>query len=135
MIRLFVLWRLLSIKVKVGRMDIEELKAWVNKQDWVEAKTYKNTAPHQYLVKWKIPFKEHKYFIAFVKLIDKEGVYEQFYNTKFKYYHMGNKKYWSMDDTVEKTDLINRADVGRVYYANRKSRDKYYQTILEKSKD
>ena len=74
------------------------------------AKTYATTAPHEYLVKKNLSAENQKMMIEFAKFIKENGYKKMFGTVEFTYYDIGDWMYRSMDDPVESTDLINRAN-------------------------
>jgi hypothetical protein len=73
-------------------------------------KTYAETAPHEYLLKKGLSDEDKLVFEEFVKFINNYGYEKYFYNRPFKYLDIGDKKYWTMEKDLSKTELINRAD-------------------------
>ena len=92
------------------KLDIERARKFIKDVNWVFAKTYAETAPHEYVVKRDLSPELQKEFDWFAKMIFENGVEEFYYSHKNLYLHIGGLKYWSMDKSSEKTDLINRAD-------------------------
>ena len=93
--------------------DLIELQEWAKKQKWVFAKTYAKTAPHEYLVLKTLESEEdRKMFFELARRIFDQGYMGQFWTKEYKYYDMDGYKYWSMDRTVEETELINRERLG-----------------------
>ena len=66
----------------------------ITQQDWIFAKTYAKTAPHEYIVRETNP----DFFDKMCKLIDEEGYVERWRDGKeYKYLKIGNHKYWHFD--------------------------------------
>ncbi len=55
--------------------------------------------------------------LALAHHIFEHGVDERFYAQTRKYYHEDGKVYWSMSDTAEDTELINRCEEAQTYEA------------------
>ncbi len=55
--------------------------------------------------------------LALARHILEHGVDGRFYSQVRKYYREGGKVYWSMNDTPEETDLINRCDEAQTWEA------------------
>ena len=72
------------------------------------AKTMPKT-PHHYTLRktWGVG----KDFEDCVQFIRDNGDHEKFYGKEFIYYYLDGFKYWTMGSPVEKTILINRAEV------------------------
>jgi hypothetical protein len=59
--------------------------------------------------------------VALARHIFEHGVEGRFYHQVRKYHHEGGKVYWSMDDSAEATDLVNRCDEDQTYEARVKA--------------
>jgi len=75
---------------------------------WREAKTYAQTAPHEYIIQKEEP----EFFECMRQYIKKHGVYENFTldgkTNRYKYYYRGNYKYWII------WNILNRVKVKRL---------------------
>lgn len=91
----------------------ERLNRFVLSQKWKSAKSYESTAPHQYCLLKDTPDREEWFW--FVRMIFERGIDEKFFKAKFRYLHGRKWKFWSMDKTIESTDLINRALITNRY--------------------
>ncbi len=91
-----------------------DVRQFVESTAWTFAKTYAATWPHEYIVRneGNAPM-----ILALARHIFDHGVDGRFYHQVRKYHHEGGKVYWSMDDTAEATDLINRCDEAQKYEA------------------
>ena len=76
---------------------------------WHEAVTYRETAPHEYCLMREAPLKHREMFVEFARYVVQWGYSKYFYRLKGMYLDVGGYKYWTCDDPVEKTDLVNRA--------------------------
>ena len=105
------------MKNKIELLPEEEKRAkhFISSVTWTFAKTYAQTAPHSYCVRNTVPHNLIKDFFWFVKLIKEKGFEKHFYTKKFTYLRINDKKYWTMDPTVESTDLINRDNINNEY--------------------
>ncbi|MCP4612923.1 MAG: hypothetical protein GY845_29880 [Planctomycetes bacterium] len=86
----------------------ENIERFIDSANWVFAKTYAKTAPHEYAVREKNPDLEYE-FIYFVKFIREYGYEEKFWSKTHTYYDVGEWKYWTMGNPVDETTIINRA--------------------------
>ena len=94
-------------------MDMDEnIERFIDSANWVFAKTYAKTAPHEYAVRGKNPFLEEE-FVYFVKFIREHGYKERFWSQKYTYYDVGEYKYWTMGNPIDETTIINRAVIKR----------------------
>lgn len=91
-----------------------DVRAFVNTTKWTFAKTYASTWPHEYVVK---NAENAEMILALARHIFEHGVDGRFYTQVRKYHHEDGKVYWSMDDSAESTDLVNRCDEGGTYEA------------------
>lgn len=92
-------------------MRTKEIKSFIDRNNWKEAKTYKQTAPHEYLVFDELSNKDKVIFIDFVIHIRKNGIKERFWRTFFIYYYLDGYKYWTMGNPIEETTILNRVKV------------------------
>ena len=86
-----------------------EFRDFVNKFDWIFAKTYVNTAPHEYIVLKKVGIEYKDEFINIANFIRDNGFKAFYYSRVGFYYVMDENYYWTMDEDANDTDLINRA--------------------------
>lgn len=89
-------------------ITLEELKEFISRNKWIYAKTYAKTAPHEYVVKFKLPEYEAKCIVDFAKYIEKEGYTKEFWGKKYFYIDIEGYKYWSCYEDIEETFVINR---------------------------
>lgn len=94
--------------------ELKRLRAFINASKWTFAKTMPD-CPHFYCLLKNTPDLSGEY-IWFAQLIRDKGYYMMFYERKVRYLDVDEWRYWTMDDKVEDTDLINRADnKGKTY--------------------
>ncbi len=93
-------------------MTAEQVQFVIENSRWIFAKTYANTAPHEYTL---LQDADKDTFDAFVKHINSNLVKEPFYRTWFYYCYIGEYKYWTMEKVGEQCTLINRAKIENVY--------------------
>ena len=82
--------------------DVQE---FVDDAAWVFAKTYAATWPHEYVVRTP---ENAPMILALARHIFDHGIDGRFYAQVRKYHDEGGKAYWTMDDTPETTELVNR---------------------------
>jgi len=87
-----------------------KIKKFIDSADWIFAKTYAKTAPHEYAVRGKNQHLEDE-FVYFVKFIRKHGYKEKFWSRTYTYYDVGEYKYWTMGNPIDETTIINRAEL------------------------
>ena len=83
----------------------EKIEKFIDSADWVFAKTYAKTAPHEYVVRKKNRHLEDE-FVYFVKFIRKHGYEEKFWSKTHTYYNVGEYKYWTMGNPIDETTII-----------------------------
>lgn len=92
----------------------DDVRHFAESTAWTFAKTYAATWPHEYVVENS---ENAPMILALARHIFEHGVDGRFYSQVRKYHHEGGKVYWSMDDTPEETELINRCDEVQTYEA------------------
>jgi len=93
-------------------VDLSRARAFIAGNAWIFAKTYAKTAPHEYVVKTKLPSDEMKQeFEWMVVLIREHGYEAEFWGKVHTYLDIDGKKYWTMGEPLEETIILNRADL------------------------
>ena len=90
----------------------ENLKIFIAESNWVFAKTYAKTWPHEYIVREKV---DENLFLELVKHIRLHGYVGKFYNQEYIYFDDQKKVYWTMGAPVEETIIINRCSKEQTY--------------------
>lgn len=85
----------------------KELREFISEQNWIFAKTYAKSWPHEYIVQEQV---NKKLFIKLANYIDKYGYVDYFYETKQIYLAYDNLIYWHMDN------IINRCKIEDTYH-------------------
>jgi hypothetical protein len=83
----------------------KNLKDFVDNEDWVFAKTYAKTWPHEYLVKDRV---DRELFVELVSHIQEHGYAGKFYKKDITYFDQDGMVYWTMGAPLEETTIINR---------------------------
>ncbi len=73
---------------------VAEARSIVEKYEWIFAKTYAKTAPHEYALSKNNG--EDKDLERLAEIIEKYGETEYFYGHKGKYFYIDNLKYWGV---------------------------------------
>lgn len=97
--------------------DFEWAKAYVKSVYWREAKTYRNTTPHEYIVVRQGDPRRGEFRKMFT-LIEKYGKIEKFFGIDYKYLFLGDGyKYFAGDGGgwKENNCILNRAKADVVY--------------------
>lgn len=96
--------------------NLEVIRKFISEVEWRFAKTMPD-APHWYTVlKWN-PDKSEGFF-SLAKAIFERGDKETWVSPsgtshRRRYFHLDGNKYWSMDPSIDETDLINRAFIDK----------------------
>lgn len=110
--------------LREGKLDLPERleeptpeeSAWagqfVAKRCWREAVTYREKAPHEYIVrKWEVDGRGNSDFDQFISFIRRFGYADFYYRIRHIYWVIDEFKYWTMGWPVNETTVINRAHV------------------------
>jgi len=92
----------------------EKVKYFIKDQNWIFAKTYAKTWPHEYIVQERV---DNKLFLELANHIDQFGYEDYFYKMKQIYFDYDGFTYWHMEN------IINRC-VEKDTYHNRKKEGK-----------
>ena len=84
------------------------LKKFIDANNWIFAKTYAKTAPHEYVVYDNLDSNMQKEYEWFIEQIKEKGIDEKFYQTTFRYLYFEDKKYWTHDTEQAKGGVLNR---------------------------
>jgi hypothetical protein len=90
----------------------EHLAGFIDNANWIFAKTYANTWPHEYIVSSKA---NQALFVEFAVFIRENGYLAPFYSKEYTYFDYENLTYWTMDEVVEETTIINRCSEENTY--------------------
>jgi len=93
-------------------MNLEQSSIYIESANWIVAKSYADTAPHQYNL---LQDSDLDSFNAFCGFVNSHLVREPFYKTWFYYCYIGEYKYWTMEKVGEQPRLINRARIENKY--------------------
>jgi hypothetical protein len=95
--------------VKLTEEESKRLRTFIDGSKWTFAKTMPD-CPHFYCVYKGNDDAIWDDYAWFAQLIRDKGYYMMFYDKKMRYLDVDGWRYWTMDEKVEDTDLINRAD-------------------------
>lgn len=99
---------------KLTKDELKRLCTFIINPKWIYAKTMPG-CPHFYCLLRNTPDLRDEY-IWFAQLIRDKGYYMMFYDRKVRYLDVDDWRYWTEDEKVEDTNLINRADnKGKIY--------------------
>jgi len=92
--------------------DWQWARDFLQQREWREAVTYRETAPHEYIVReWEVDARGNQNFDRFVGMIRLFGYADLYYNVRHIYWAVDQFKYWTMGWPVAETTVINRARV------------------------
>jgi len=77
----------------------KELKDFISQQDWIFAKTYAETYPHEYIVQERV---DSKLFILLAQHISANGYEEFFYKKKTLYLEYDGYTYWHIENIINR---------------------------------
>ena len=86
-----------------------DFDAFINRANWVWAKTYAEKAPHWYCVRKE--FGDDPTFDEAVRYIRENSIEAYFWGKKFRYCFHNGYKYWTMGNPVSETTIINRTKI------------------------
>jgi len=89
----------------------EKLKDFIKKQEWIFAKTYAETWPHEYIVQERV---DNKLFLELANHIDQFGYEDYFYKMKQIYFDYDGFTFWHMEN------IINRCVDKDTYHRRKK---------------
>ena len=96
---------------KLPEADAVLMDTFIAERRWQFAKTYAETAPHEYTIRdWMSDKVSQDQFYQFVQLVRQHGVTEKFWGKPNTYFYIGDWKYWTMGAPIDETIVINRAD-------------------------
>jgi len=106
-------------------MDKKQLLNEISMQKWIFAKTYAQTAPHEYITRKSNP----DFFDKVCDLIDKNGYIKKWKDGKeYTYLKIGDYKYWHFDI------ILNREKIIYIYRKGYKIPEYLLEIIKERDK-
>lgn len=91
--------------------DLSRVRQYVANVRWQFAKTYAETAPHEYTVRqWDWDASDD--FSFMVVAIRQHGYVKKFWGKPYTYFELDGFKYWTMGAPVDETTVINREPLG-----------------------
>ena len=84
---------------------MNKIKIFIENSNWIFAKTYAKTWPHEYIVRDQI---NEDIFLQLVEQIQNHGYQGKFYHKNITYFDYLNKVYWTMGAPINETIIINR---------------------------
>ncbi len=90
----------------------EEIKLFIKQTQWIFAKTYAKTWPHEYIVEEQV---DSELFSELAEHIDTFGHKEYFYKKQMTYFGYENHTYWHMGNIINRcllTDTYQQREKG-----------------------
>ena len=110
-------WIYFGMMKMLKEQIVAEARSIVEKYDWIFAKTYAKTAPHEYALSKNNG--EDKELERLAEIIEKYGETEYFYGHKGKYFYIDNLKYWGSKPEHKGVWNLNRGK-GDLFYGEQK---------------
>ena len=85
----------------------QNVQEFISDQDWIFAKTYADTYPHEYIVEEKV---DAERYARLAEHIDTHGYTDYFYKKPVIYFDFDGYTYWHMEN------IINRCVVADTYH-------------------
>lgn len=92
-------------------MTKKEIKDFFERQEWIFAKTFAKTFPHEYILKERLKHGDKKVFVEVIKYMRANGKKEHFFRKEFIYFYLDGKKYWDNGNSLKDTRIINRVSI------------------------
>lgn len=90
--------------------EIRWLRAFLDRQVWIFARTYADKSPHEYCLFTQGNGTEEEFRKA-AELVRKYGIRMHYYQCRAKkYFFYGGRMYWDMEERAEDVRLINRSE-------------------------
>ena len=100
-------------------MELNEIRAFIEKQSWIFAKTYADRAPHEYVVRGRINGTDEE-FMCVVDYIQEYGITMHYWNHPNRYIFVDRHQYWVMrDGEDDPSTILNRCIVDEYNYSIR----------------
>ena len=77
----------------------DEVKSFIENSEWIFAKTYAKTWPHEYIVQEQV---DDDLFIKLAEHIDSFGHEENFYTKRMTYFYYDGYVYWHMENIINR---------------------------------
>lgn len=90
-------------------MNRKEAEQFVADSEWVYAKSYSSTFPHEYTTRDRV--KDDQRFDDFIRYIRDNAILKSFFNKVYLYCEIGEWEYWEMGRPIKTVVVINRAKI------------------------
>lgn len=121
-----------------------DAEIWIEKQEFVYAKSYSKTFPHFYTTRSRCDEFE---FEQFIRLIREYGIVKGFFGKQYVYLELNGYEYWEMGRPIKCVQVLNKCKINdEAFYRNIKPteaekielkaklnmRECYLETIMNK---
>ena len=118
-------------------MDLEEARRFIEEHEWIYAKTYADTFPHEYTVRKKA--KDNERFDLFIKFMRDNSKIKSFFKKEYLYCEIDGIEYWEMGRPISNVEVINRAPINdnadyRFPSPHKENWQKLYDALEEREK-
>lgn len=94
----------INIEKVAGPVKEFIIRKFISRYTWKFAKTMPEI-PHNYIVRDPLTEDDKKIFDIFNEFIKKNGYTEKFYSKEYKYYNIGEHKYWVDENILNRAEL------------------------------
>lgn len=98
-------------------ITLEEAEEWIEKQEFVYAKSYSKTFPHFYTTRSRC---DEFYFEQFIRLIREHGIVKGFFEKQYVYLELDGFEYWEMGRPINCVQVLNKAPINDLAYYRKK---------------
>lgn len=77
----------------------KDLEIFINNSNWIFAKTYAQTWPHEYIVQENV---DMKMFLELANYIDSNGYKNFFYTKEMIFFDFNKYTYWHMENIINR---------------------------------
>jgi hypothetical protein len=99
---------------KIPKSKLDKARKIIESATWIFAKTYSDKAPHEYCLRTTMKNGDVSVDdMLFLANLVRDYGYKEKYDNRYvqTYVNIDGYKYWSMDPTPKRTDLINRVQL------------------------
>jgi len=90
-------------------MNTSEAREFVNNANWVYAKSYSETYPHEYTTRDRVG--DDKLFEAFILFARENAILKNFYSKQYLYFELDGFEYWKIGRPTKAVVVLNRAPI------------------------
>lgn len=115
-------------------MDKKQARKFIKDREWVFAKTYADTFPHEYTV--RKDDEDNKVFNSFIMFMRDNSKIKRFFNKEYLYCELDGIEYWEMGRAIPIIKVINRAPINdNAYYRKEITSQENWQKLYNALKE